>query len=36
MQAGIAHVLIKPCAPDVIALELRRLLNHTSRATPTF
>ena len=26
-QAGIAHVLIKPCAPDVIAYELRRLLN---------
>ena len=26
-QAGIAHVLIKPCAPDVIAYELRRLLD---------
>ena len=26
VQAGIAHVLIKPCAPDVIASELRRLL----------
>ena len=25
-QAGIAHVLIKPCTPDVIAYELRRLL----------
>jgi two-component system, cell cycle response regulator DivK len=25
-QAGITHVLIKPCAPDVIAHELRRLL----------
>ena len=25
-QAGILHVLIKPCAPDVIAAELRRLL----------
>ena len=25
-QAGIAHVLIKPCAPDIIAHELRRLL----------
>ena len=24
--AGISNVLIKPCAPDVIALELRRLL----------
>jgi CheY-like chemotaxis protein len=31
-QAGIAHVLIKPCAPDVIAFELRRLLNTGSRA----
>jgi len=28
-QAGIAHVLIKPCAPDVIAFELRRLLSST-------
>src|SRR4051812_6288021 len=26
-QAGIAHVLIKPCDPDVIAYELRRLLD---------
>lgn len=25
-EAGISHVLIKPCAPDVIACELRRLL----------
>src|SRR5919204_1304783 len=33
-QAGIAHVLIKPCAPDVIAFELRRLLNnHSPRST---
>jgi len=32
-QAGIAHVLIKPCAPDVIAFELRRLLNTSSPAT---
>ena len=33
-QAGIAHVLIKPCAPDVIAFELRRLLNSSQpRAT---
>ena len=31
-QAGIAHVLIKPCAPDVIAYELRRLLG-SARAT---
>jgi two-component system cell cycle response regulator DivK len=33
-QAGIAHVLIKPCAPDVIAYELRRLLG-APRATQT-
>jgi two-component system, cell cycle response regulator DivK len=33
-QAGIAHVLIKPCSPDVIAFELRRLLNNSSRPTP--
>ena len=26
-QAGISQVLIKPCAPDVIAAELRRLLD---------
>jgi CheY-like chemotaxis protein len=26
LQAGIAHVLIKPCPPDIIAHELRRLL----------
>lgn len=32
-QAGIAHVLIKPCAPDVIAFELRRLLNTSSPST---
>jgi two-component system, cell cycle response regulator DivK len=25
-QTGILHVLTKPCAPDVIAAELRRLL----------
>ena len=25
-EAGISHVLIKPCPPDVIAYELRRLL----------
>jgi len=29
-QAGIAHVLIKPCAPDVIAFELRRLLSSSA------
>jgi len=33
-QAGIAHVLIKPCAPDVIAFELRRLLNPSPGSTP--
>ena len=32
-RAGIAHVLIKPCAPDVIAFELRRLLNTAPGAT---
>jgi two-component system, cell cycle response regulator DivK len=26
--AGIAQVLLKPCAPDVVARELRRLLRH--------
>ena len=31
-EAGIAHVLIKPCAPDIIAYELRRLLS-VARAT---
>ena len=31
-EAGIAHVLIKPCAPDIIAYELRRLLGN-ARAT---
>jgi two-component system, cell cycle response regulator DivK len=31
-QAGITHVLIKPCAPDIIAYELRRLLGN-ARAT---
>jgi two-component system, cell cycle response regulator DivK len=34
-QAGIALVLIKPCAPDVIACELRRLLGDP-RPTQTF
>ena len=27
-QAGILHVLTKPCAPDVIEAELRRLLQN--------
>jgi CheY-like chemotaxis protein len=34
-QAGIAHVLIKPCAPDVIAYELRRLMGN-ARSTLIF
>jgi two-component system cell cycle response regulator DivK len=34
-QAGIAHVLIKPCPPDVIAYELRRLLNGANQTTQT-
>jgi len=29
-QAGISQVLVKPCAPDVIAEELRRLLREAS------
>ncbi len=29
-QAGITHVLTKPCAPQVIAAELRRLLQETT------
>jgi CheY-like chemotaxis protein len=28
-QAGIAHVLVKPCPPDVIVREIRRLLVRT-------
>jgi two-component system, cell cycle response regulator DivK len=28
-QAGILHVLTKPCAPDVIEAELRRLLRES-------
>ena len=34
-QTGISHVLIKPCQPDVIAHELRRLLDGASRTTQT-
>jgi two-component system, cell cycle response regulator DivK len=30
-QAGILHVLTKPCAPDVIEAELRRLLQDAER-----
>src|SRR5688572_31996839 len=30
-QAGILHVLTKPCPPDVIAAELRRLLGQSDR-----
>ena len=29
-QAGILHVLTKPCAPDVIEAELRRLLREAT------
>jgi two-component system, cell cycle response regulator DivK len=29
-QAGISHVLTKPCSPDLIAEELRRLLREAS------
>jgi CheY-like chemotaxis protein len=32
-EAGITHVLIKPCPPRVIASELRRLLNGDARTT---
>ena len=32
-QAGISHVLTKPCAPDVIAGELRRLLRESGQDT---
>jgi two-component system cell cycle response regulator DivK len=31
-QAGIAHVLTKPCDPDLIAHELRRLLNGSQKS----
>lgn len=33
-HAGIRHVLAKPCPPDVIAEELRRLLREASHARP--
>src|SRR4029434_2231132 len=33
-QAWIARVLFKPCAPVVIAFELRRLLNTNPGSTP--
>jgi CheY-like chemotaxis protein len=32
-QAGILHVLTKPCAPNVIEAELRRLLQDAERPT---
>ena len=32
-EAGIAHLLVKPCAPDVIAAQLRRLLETVSPST---
>jgi two-component system cell cycle response regulator DivK len=34
-QAGILHVLMKPCAPDVIAAELRRLLQEAPHSHST-
>jgi CheY-like chemotaxis protein len=34
-QAGILHVLTKPCAPDVIAAALRRLLEESATARPS-
>ena len=34
VQTGIAHVLIKPCPPDVIVTALRRLINGGASATP--
>jgi CheY-like chemotaxis protein len=34
-QTGISHVLVKPCEPDEVVRELRRLLNgHDRQATP--
>ena len=33
-QAGIAHVLTKPCPPDLIAQELRRLLREATSDRP--
>lgn len=33
-QAGIAQVLIKPCPPDMIAHELRRLLRSAPSVAP--
>jgi len=32
-QAGISQVLVKPCPPDVIAEELRRLLRDVASST---
>ena len=34
-QAGILHVLTKPCAPDVIVAELRRLLGEAPSDRPS-
>jgi two-component system cell cycle response regulator DivK len=34
-QAGILHVLTKPCAPDVIAAQLRRLLGESPTDSPS-
>lgn len=34
-QAGIAQVLVKPCPPDLILRELRRLLQASSSVGPS-
>jgi two-component system, cell cycle response regulator DivK len=34
IHTGITHVLIKPCAPDVIARELRRLISGRDQPAP--
>lgn len=34
-QAGIAQVLVKPCPPDVVAGELRKLLRVAASSSPT-
>jgi CheY-like chemotaxis protein len=35
VKAGISQVLTKPCSPDLIAQELRRLLDRTDRDLAT-
>jgi CheY-like chemotaxis protein len=34
-QAGIAQVLVKPCPPDVVAAELRKLLRVAASSSPS-